>query len=177
MAKERGRPTAYTKALGDRICSELSKGRTLRDVCRDEGMPVEATVRNWALKEDVDVRPGFFAQYSRAREIGYHAMADETLEISDDGSNDWMKRNQGDETIDVPNPEVIARSRLRVDTRKWLLSKALPKIYGDRVIHAGDEENPVVTKDATFDRESARRLAFALTEAARASGEGGSSGD
>jgi hypothetical protein len=27
------------------------------------------------------------------------------------------------------------RDRLRVDTRKWLLSKALPKIYGDKVEH------------------------------------------
>jgi hypothetical protein len=41
-------------------------------------------------------------------------MADDLIDIADE---------QGD-----PN-----RNRLRVDTRKWLLSKALPKIYGDRL--------------------------------------------
>lgn len=91
-------------------------------------MPSESAVRAWVLED----RDGFSAQYTRAREIGYHAMADELLEISDDGTNDWMKRTQGEDTIDVVNNEAIARSRLRVDTRKWMLSKALPKIYGDK---------------------------------------------
>lgn len=166
---ERGRPSVYTKELGDRICALLSEGRTLRDVCRDEGMPNEATVRGWALKDDEQARPGFFTQYARAREIGYYAMADETLEISDDGTNDWMKRTQGDDTIDVVNNEAIARSRLRVDTRKWLLSKALPKIYGDRVIHAGDAENPVVTQEVgESDRAAARKVAMLLAKGVRA---------
>lgn len=57
-------------------------------------------------------------------------MADELLEISDDGLNDRMVDDDGNERIDYDH---IARSRLRVDTRKWLLSKALPKIYGDKI--------------------------------------------
>lgn len=137
-----GRPTVYTKDLGDLICAELAEGKTLREVCRGDGMPSESTVRGWALKEDEELRPGFFAQYARAREIGYLGMFDELLEISDDGSNDWILR-QGDdkETLYVLNGEHVQRSRLRVDTRKWALSKALPKIYGDRttqVHEAGD---------------------------------------
>lgn len=62
-------------------------------------------------------------------------MADEIKEISDDGSNDWMERNDGENVAWVANGEHIQRSRLRVDTRKWHLSKALPKIYGDRHTH------------------------------------------
>jgi hypothetical protein len=30
------------------------------------------------------------------------------------------------------NGEHIQRSRVRIDTRKWLLSKMLPKVYGDK---------------------------------------------
>jgi len=37
------------------------------------------------------------------------------------------------EEYETVNPEVIGRSRLRVDTRKWYLSKVLPKIYGDKL--------------------------------------------
>lgn len=168
---DRGRPTRYSKALGDRICEELSRGKTLRQVCKAEDMPHEATVRGWALNDEKEARPGFFTQYSRAREIGYHAMADETLDIADDGTNDWKTRQQGEEVVDVVDHDHIARSRLRVDTRKWLLSKALPKIYGDKIIHSGDDENPVAVKDVT-DVDLARRAAF-LLRGAKPKGTGG----
>jgi len=125
-----GRPSLYTPELAERICAELAKGRTLKSVCRDEGMPVEATVRAWAL----DKEGSFFARYAKAREIGYLVMADETIDIADDGTNDYMARLGPDgETAYVLNGEHVQRSRLRVDTRKWLLSKALPKLYGDRI--------------------------------------------
>lgn len=135
--QERGRPTKYTKAIADKICEQLANGMTLREVCRAEDMPPEQTVRRWALED----REGFSAQYARAREIGYMVMADELLEISDDGRNDWMERNGEDDRGWVANGEHMGRSRLRVDTRKWLLSKALPKLYGDKITtthEAGD---------------------------------------
>lgn len=99
-------------------------------------MPSEPTVRLWAIED----REGFSAHYTRAREAGYLAMADELLEIADDGTNDWMERkNRDGSTVEVENHEVLNRSRLRVDTRKWLLSKALPKVYGDKITaeHSG----------------------------------------
>jgi hypothetical protein len=57
----------------------------------------------------------------------------------------------------------IARSKLRVDTRKWLLAKCLPKIYGDRVVNevVGRDGGPIETKD-TSDLETARRVGFML---------------
>lgn len=124
-----GRLTEYTAEIAAAICEALSEGMTLREACRQEGMPPESTVRRWVL----DDREGFAAQYTRAREIGYHAMADELLEISDDGKNDWIER-QGDKGVGYEaNGEHLQRSRLRVDTRKWLLSKALPKVYGEKI--------------------------------------------
>lgn len=121
-----GRPSDYTQAVADEILRRLAAGETLRGICRDEHLPHEATVRGWALED----REGFKQRYSEAREIGYHSMADEVLEIVDDGRNDWMKREDGS---DVVNSENIQRSRLRFDGRRWLLSKALPKIYGDKI--------------------------------------------
>ena len=58
-------------------------------------------------------------QYTRAREIGYTVMADDIIDISDTP----VLTERGDATD---------RSRLRVESRKWLLSKALPKVYGDK---------------------------------------------
>jgi hypothetical protein len=51
-------------------------------------MPAEATVRLWAAED----REGFSAQYARARDIGLDALAEEVLEIADDGRNDWIER-------------------------------------------------------------------------------------
>jgi hypothetical protein len=156
-------PIEYSVELTSRICSELAEGKTLREVCRSEGMPSEAAVRQWAL----DNRDGFGAQYARAREIGYLSMADELLEVADDGTNDWMERkNRDGSTSEVENHEVIGRSRLRVDTRKWLLSKALPKIYGEKIQTeiTGKDGGPIAVE--YDDREAARRIAFVLAKGA-----------
>ncbi len=74
-------------------------------------------------------REGFSEQYAKGCEARAHYWADEMLDIADDGANDYMQR-EGKEYV---NGEAIARSRLRVDTRKWLLSKMLPK-YADKPI-------------------------------------------
>ncbi|MBR0875025.1 hypothetical protein JQ633_32025 [Bradyrhizobium tropiciagri] len=71
-------------------------------------------------------------------------MADEVLELADDGRNDWIEQQgEGDQKLYRLNGEHVQRSRLRFDARRWLLSKALPKIYGDKIALAGDEANPV----------------------------------
>jgi hypothetical protein len=57
-------------------------------------------------------------------------MAEEIVEISDEGKRDTYIDAYGNERTDY---DVIARSKLRVDTRKWLLAKMLPKVYGDRI--------------------------------------------
>lgn len=126
--RKRGRPTKYTKALANKICKHLAQGQTLRSICRMEGMPPESTVREWV----VDDRNGFAAQYARARDIGLDAMADELMDVADDARNDWMLREDPDNPGFNFNGEHVQRSRLRVDTRKWYLSKLAPKRYGDR---------------------------------------------
>jgi len=142
---ERGRPSEFTHELAVEICRRLAEGQSLREVCRGDEMPAESTVRAWALED----REGFSAQYARAREIGYQSMADELLEVADDGRNDWMERRDDDDQKTYQlNGEHVQRSRLRVDTRKWLLSKALPKVYGDKVTneHVGDPDRPVAVE-------------------------------
>jgi hypothetical protein len=51
------------------------------------------------------------------------------------------------------NGEHIQRSRVRIDTRKWMLSKMLPKVYGDKteVAVTGPHGGPVQTVNATVE--------------------------
>jgi hypothetical protein len=64
-----GRPPCYTAELAARVLDALSAGRTLGEVCAEDTMPCEVTVRKW-VQEDVD---GFAARYRRARQVGLTA--------------------------------------------------------------------------------------------------------
>ena len=69
-------------------------------------------------------------QYARAREEQAETYADEIVAIADDGRNDTYIDENGNERV---NQDVVARSRLRVEARKWVASKLKPKKYGDRL--------------------------------------------
>lgn len=160
-----GRNSVYTEELGREICERLADGESLNAICKSDHMPDERSVRSWAL----NLEHPFSPNYRAAREIGYHKMAEELLEISDDGTNDWMERSgkDGEGTAYSVNGEHVSRSKLRVETRKWLLSKALPKIFGDKVVneHIGKDGGPIETSDVS-DRDFARWLAHKLEKAA-----------
>lgn len=134
------RPTDYSAETVATICGRLTEGESLRSICRDEAMPSCASVFLWLQKH-----PEFSEQYTRAREAQADTLADEILEISDDARNDWMERNRGEDDKGwVANGEHIQRSRLRVDTRKWIASKLKPKKYGDKLAVGGAEDLPAI---------------------------------
>lgn len=125
--KPKGRPTAYSSELAAEIIARIAAGESLRSICAPETMPAESTVRLWAT----DDRDGFSAQYTRARAAQMDALAEDILEIADAEDAD------------------VNRSRLRVDTRKWLMSKIAPKRFGDRKAHelSGPNGGPIPTID------------------------------
>ena len=113
----------------DEVLDELMAGRTLDDVCADPEMPSATSVRKW-VRDDVD---GFAARYFVAREIGYQSVADQALQIVDDRSNDWITYQREDGSIArMLDPKRIGRALARVSTPRWLLSKMLPKRFGER---------------------------------------------
>lgn len=122
-----GRPTIYSDELVDIICSRISGGESLKRICECDDMPGKTIVFQWLGKY-----PEFLEKYEAAREAQAHLLAEETLEIADDGRNDWMAKNDPDNPGYAANGENIQRARLRVDARKWFASKLLPKKYGDR---------------------------------------------
>lgn len=130
-----GGQTVYTQQKADFVLRELAEGQSLRRICiMEEALAFEpplkpSTVRQWVY-DDVD---GFAARYAHARDLGIEAMADEMFDIADDGRNDYMTITKGDYEYNVEDKEVTNRSKLRVDTRKWYLSKLAPKRYGDKI--------------------------------------------
>ena len=55
-------------------------------------------------------------------------MFDEILDIADDSTNDYIERvKKTCERVVAIDHNHIARSKLRVETRKWFLARTLPK--------------------------------------------------
>lgn len=121
-----GRPSAFSRELADTICERLSLGESLRSICRDEEMPSQSMVFRWLSSDQA-----FREQYAHAREVQADSWADDIVEIADDSTGDTIKDPEtGNERF---NSEYAARSRLRVDTRKWLMARMAPKKYGDKI--------------------------------------------
>ena len=119
--------------------------KSLAAVCLEphEGweMPSLRTVMLWMAGDDTLQRA-----YAHAKKLQAEVMADELLTIADDGSNDTYIDENGFKKTDT---DVLGRSRLRVDTRRWLLSKLNPKRYGDAIKLTGDDAAPMVSKVLT----------------------------
>lgn len=125
-----GRPSIYTQDLADRICAQLSAGLSMRTVCKADDMPDMVTVFRWLRTKEE-----FCKQYEKAKAEAADALVEEMLDIADDGTNDWMEIHDKDGECAgyKVNGEHVQRSRLRVDTRKWIAAKLKPKKYGERV--------------------------------------------
>lgn len=133
-----GRPTGYTPELAAEIIARLAAGESLRKICTDDHMPHESTVRLWAT----DDREGFSTQYTRARQAQMDALAEDILEIADGEDTD------------------VNRARLRVDTRKWLMSKIAPKRFGEKVVneHVGANGGPIQSQNFNIDPDKLKDM-------------------
>ncbi len=130
--KHAGRPLDYTKEMGDHICELVSStGYGLLKLTKlFPELPDKMTINRWRHR-----LPEFRAQYAQAKVEQADILAEECLEIADDDTHDVKINHETGE--EYCNTEFIARARLRVDTRKWLASKLLPKQYGQ---HAEEKE-------------------------------------
>ena len=119
------RPSDYTISIGDSICEGVAEGKSLSKISKELNIKPR-NVFNWFRSNDE-----FLQNYTRAKEEQAELFAEEIIEIADDNERDrYSDSEDGFTKIDH---DVIARSRLRVDARKWVASKLKPKKYGDRI--------------------------------------------
>ena len=126
----------YSENLAAQFCAHIAEGYTLREIQKMPGMPTIYTVFQWLADER---KPEFKQLYARAREAQAEMMADEIVSISDE--TDVASVMTPDGAVDLKlDATAVARNRLRVDARKWVAAKLLPKKYGDKlgVDHGGN---------------------------------------
>jgi hypothetical protein len=137
-----GRPSGYSDDIAANICTEIAAGLSLRDIARKPEFPSERAIYAWLVAHEP-----FQQMYARAREQRVERWADEIIELAD-------------EPVPAGDNAAVQRARLRVDTRKWLMSKLAPRKYGDRVEHVIKTGNAA---DLTDDELARIALASAPT--------------
>lgn len=137
--------STYTDEVAAVICERIANGESLRSICDDAEMPAQSTVFKWLSENEA-----FSEKYARAREAQADALFDDILSIADDGRNDWMERNFGDDTRWVENGEALRRSQLRIDARKWMVGKLRPKKYGEKLALTDGDGGPLKIEVVRF---------------------------
>lgn len=134
-SKKPGPTPCYTKDLAIEICLRLSSGQSLRQICKDPHIPSRETIYNWLFNSS-EYQAEFTEMYNQARACQMEGWAEEIIEIADDKSEDVVEDAKGNQYL---NKEFVMRSRVKIDARKWVMSKMAPKKYGDRIAvdHAG----------------------------------------
>jgi len=119
VKKNIGRPSDYSPEIGDDICSLLATGESLNKICQRPGMPSRTSVYRW-LREYKQFRNN----YVRATEDRADSIFEEMLDIADGAEEETAS---------------IAKARLQIDARKWILGKMNPKKFSDKqsIEHTG----------------------------------------
>lgn len=97
----------------DQIMVQLETGRSLIQVCKDDGMPDRETISRWIRDE-----PGYAAKYAYARAMQADTLFSEMADVE-------AKVQAG--TMDSHAARVV------LDSMRWRASKLAPKVYGDRL--------------------------------------------
>lgn len=153
VARRVGRPRnqgfrrtgTYTPEIADQILQMMADGISSPKIAAQLKIS-ESTIYAWII----DDYEGFGQKYARAKHIVALRWADEISDIADHKRDDYVMNEEGKMVLDM---EAVARSRLRIDTRKWLLSKVLPKVYGEKVITeiTGKDGGPIETQATRID--------------------------
>jgi hypothetical protein len=99
-----------TKELTDQICQELMNGQPLTRICSRKELPSIATVNRWISKN-----PSFAKQITNARRVGTQFYLDKMIEEL--------------ETMSAKDVGIV---REKLHHYRWLASKLLPSLYGDK---------------------------------------------
>jgi hypothetical protein len=126
------RSSEYSDKVAARILEEITSGRSLRSICKDRDMPAASTVFLWLSRN-----AAFAEQYARARVAQADAMAEDILDIADTPQLGKKTKKAGKVT-ETTTGDMIEHRRLRIESRKWLMAKLVPKKYGEKLdLHVG----------------------------------------
>jgi hypothetical protein len=120
--RKRGRRPIYGPKEAQAILDYIASGGTLTQICKQPGMPSPQLVVMWAVGSKRAPQPGFGEAYALARRRRYELWEDQLIDLADGA-------------VDLDSMPKVQGRRLAVDTRKWIMSKRAPDVWGEQVLH------------------------------------------
>lgn len=143
--KTKQRVAIFNPKAADMVLSRMLSGESLRAACKVAGIEPASFLR-WTYAD-----PDLAQQYASVKRDMAELVAAEIIDIADEAPPITP--------LGTVDSGAIAHQRLRVDTRKWILSKVLPKVYGDKLAIGGADDMPAIKQDVTIDAaEAYKRL-------------------
>ncbi|HXX82879.1 MAG TPA: hypothetical protein VEN29_02730 [Casimicrobiaceae bacterium] len=134
------------------IWEAMWEGQTCFSACRElggrNGVPAWSTLKEW-----ISTDPAIAANYARAREAWADYHFDAMLEIADTPQIGETVVTKANGTVEVRRGDMVERARLQIDARKWIIARAAPKKYGNRIeqtIQGGDQPIKTVSEMIDF---------------------------
>lgn len=141
----------YSVETLDEICKIIeTSDKGLSTILQRDDFPSVSEFMRW-LQDDS--KPEVREYYARAKRIQMELFGDQIIQIADDSSNDTIITENGV----VENHEFVNRSKLRIDTRKWLMSKLAPKKYGDKIQTEHSGEIKIIPMQVQVSNEEAKK--------------------
>ena len=151
IPQKMGRPTKYNHKVADYILMELIKGKSLTHICIKEKVPCLSVVYSWLNPKSKYFHADFSKSYIVARELQADTLADQVIDIADDGRNDTYTKinSRTGELETVVDYDNVRRSRLRFDALKWQAAHLLPRKYSARMQVADRDDQALISATTT----------------------------
>lgn len=133
-------PPDIAEETVQRILERIADGQSLKGACEAEGVRRSAFNANLARNATLGDR------YAKAKFVGLDNMADDIISLSDEcriGERRKVVTDDGLTKEEVITADMVERSKIQCDNRKWLLGRLYPSKYGDRLALAGDPNQPI----------------------------------
>jgi hypothetical protein len=143
-------PIPYDDEIADAVCDAIAtQSKGLGAIISDLRLEISPSlIYKWIQQND-----SFRERYARAKADQARVLADEITEIADHTQEGQIITEKAD-GIEIKRADMLEHRKLRIESRKWLAAKLLPKVYGDKQLHTGaDGEGPVVLKTIMVEAE------------------------
>jgi hypothetical protein len=119
----------WNPVIDDILAAIATTPKSLESICSElESAPTARTVYRW-IESDAEL----CQRYTRAKAAQLQVLADQLIDLADTDRVCEKVTIKPDGSREVVILDQVERTKLQIDTRKWLLSKLDPKKYGDKV--------------------------------------------
>lgn len=143
MASQKGKNTQQRKdeaaiKFDETITLIATEGMSLRKALSITGLSGSTFDAYVTGSDEVSIARA--KRYAHAREKRAEMLFEEMLEIADTPKEGVTTRIDKDGNFITEHSDMLGHRKLQIDTRKWALSKMLPKKYGEKLDVTTDGE-------------------------------------